>query len=269
MSISLPKTKHHSLCIWLLTTCIALHCGLSRADTSTFESLQLATEDYAPMNYFEAGQFKGISIDLLHEVWKLEGLDAKPEILMYPWARAYKELQRQKNFLLFAVARTPHRESLFQWACPIIKTRYILLGLKSANIQIDEARDILKYRVGTIRADVSEQELIENLPGAQRIIVSNTSMRPNLDLLDKGRIQLIAYDELGAATMLSNADRSIHDFQKAFTISQSQTCFAFNPSTDRSTVKRFQEHLSTLQQNGKYQEIVQRYYSPSHLRVRN
>lgn len=269
MSIILHQSYPGVALACLITFYSVLFSSCSTANTSSFASLHLATEDYAPMNYFEAGQFKGISIDLLHEIWELEGVGSAPEILMYPWARAYKELQQRDNFLLFAVARTPHRENLFQWACPIIKTQYILLGLQSANIQIAQANDILRYRVGTIRADVSEQELIENLPGAQRIIVSNTSMRPNLDLLDKGRIQLIAYDELGAATMLENAGRSIDDFKKAFTISQSQTCFAFNKSTDGSTVKRFQEHLKTLQKNGKYQEIVNRYYAPSNADIQN
>lgn len=232
----------------------------TQAQESPFLNLQLATEDYAPMNYFEGGRFKGISIDLLTLIWQRESIKTAPEIVLYPWARAYFELQNRPNFMLFAVARIPSRESLFQWACPIVDTHYILLAKKSSQIKIYSAADLEHYTIGTVRSDVSEQALLSILNKPFNIL-SNTSMRPNLELMDKGRVQLIAYDELGANQMLSNAERNPDDFESVFTVADSQTCFAFNPNVPEHTVARFQAHLRTIVASGEYQAILDRYYS--------
>lgn len=229
------------------------------ATESPFTHLQLGTEDYAPMNYFENGRFKGISIDLLTQIWKREGIHAAPEVVLYPWARGYYNLQHQSDFLLFAVARIPVREKHFHWACPIVDTEYILLAKKSANIQIKSRSDIAKYTIGTIRSDVSEQVLLAVLTQPINIL-SNTTMLPNLELMDKNRVHLVAYDKLGARNMLLNAGRNPEDFVNVFTVAKSETCFAFNKDTDIKIVNHFQEHLDSLVADGSHQKILTKYY---------
>lgn len=244
--------------VWVFIPLILLS-PFCLATESPFTRLQLGTEDYAPMNYFENGRFKGISIDLLTQIWKREGISAAPEIVLYPWARGYFNVQNQSDFLLFAVARIPVRENLFHWACPIVDTEYILLAKKTANIQIKTRSDIAKYTIGTIRSDVSEQVLLSVL--SQPInILSNTTMLPNLELMDKNRIQLIAYDKLGARNMLRNAGRDPEGFENVFTVAKSETCFAFNKDTDIKIVNRFQEHLDSLVADGSHQKILTKYY---------
>lgn len=243
----------------LMVLCCIGCASVVKAKQSDFLDLQLATEDYAPMNYFEDGTFKGISIDLLKLIWQREGLTREPEIVLYPWARAYFELKNRSDFVLFAVARIPSRESLFQWACPIVDTHYILLARKSSKINIDSIDDLENYTIGTVRSDVSEQALLSILNEPFNIL-SNISMRPNLDLMDKGRVHLIAYDELGASKMLLNAGRDPEDFQSVYTIADSQTCFAFNKHVDKRILDRFRSHLHAIVEDGQYQEILSRYY---------
>lgn len=238
--------------------CSLLHCG-AMAHQSAFLSLHLATEDYAPMNYFEDGTFKGISIDLLKLIWKREGITEPPEVILYPWARAYYDTQQRTNAVLFAVARIPSRESLFQWVCPIVSTEYILLAKKTSQIAIRSAADLELYTIGTVRTDVSEQALLSILSEPFNIL-SNTSMRPNLDLMDKGRVHLIAYDKLGARQMLLNAGRNPEDFASVFNIADSQTCFAFNKDTNSNIVTRFREHLNAIVASGEHQRILDKYY---------
>ena len=245
----------------LLLSCFA-NCGY--AERSNFLDLQLATEDYAPMNYFEQGMFKGISIDLLNLIWQREGISNEPEIVLYPWARAYFELKNEPNFVLFAVARIPSRETLFEWACPIVDTHYILLAKKSSKIKINTIDDLENYTIGTVRSDVSEQALLSILNEPFNIL-SNISMRPNLDLMDKGRIHMIAYDELGANKMLSNAGRNPEEFESVYTVADSQTCFAFNKNVDPDIIARFRQHLNAIVKEGQYQEILSRYYGPNQL----
>lgn len=258
--IPIKQIVHRFTMALILLLLSATH-GL--AQQSSFLDLHLATEDYAPMNYFERGQLKGISIDLLNLIWQREGISSEPEIILYPWARAYFELQNEPNFVLFAVARIPSREPLFQWACPIVDTQYILLAKKASDIEINSIDELQPYTIGTVRSDVSEQALLSILNEPFNIL-SNTRMQPNLDLMDKGRIHLIAYDKLGAGQMLRNAGRNPDDFERVFTIADSQTCFAFNPNVPKQTVARFQTHLSEIVASGEYRTILNRYYGKQH-----
>ncbi|BDX08435.1 substrate-binding periplasmic protein [Planctobacterium marinum] len=254
-------TTINQLTIVVMLCCIA---SPTLAERSNFLDLQLATEDYAPMNYFERGVFKGISIDLLNLIWQREGITNEPEIVLYPWARAYFELKNEPNFVLFAVARIPSRETLFEWACPIVDTHYILLAKKSSKIKINSIDDLENYTIGTVRSDVSEQALLSILNEPFNIL-SNTSMRPNLELMDKGRVHMIAYDKLGANQMLSNAGRNPEDFESVYTVADSQTCFAFNKQVDPDIITRFRQHLQAIVEDGQYQEILSRYYGPKQL----
>lgn len=232
--------------------------SLARAEQSPLLDLILTTEDYAPMNYEENGQLKGISIDLLHAIWKKEGIATAPEVALYPWARGYFDLQKRPNFVLFAVARIPSREKLFHWACPVVDAQYILLARKSSNIQIESVADLSQYTIGTIRSDVSEQALLSVLSQPFNIL-SNTRIQANLELLDKGRIQVIAYDKAGAQNMLRNAGRDPDNFVNVFTIAHSQTCFAFNKVTDMAIIEKFRAHLKQIVDSGEHQKIVDRY----------
>ena len=258
--MSLLRTTMRNYLAALLVICSS--ASNVQAKKSDFLGLQLATEDYAPMNYFERGMFKGISIDLLNLIWQREGITSEPEIVLYPWARAYFELKNEPNFVLFAVARIPSRETLFEWACPIVDTHYILLARKSSKIKIDSIDDLENYTIGTVRSDVSEQALLSILNEPFNIL-SNTSMRPNLELMDKGRVHLIAYDKLGANQMLNNAGRNPEDFESVYTVADSQTCFAFNKNVDPDIIARFRRHLHAIVEEGQYQEILSRYYGPN------
>lgn len=232
---------------------------LAKISYASFLELEIGTEDYPPMNYIEDGQLKGLASDILREVWALEKIDTPPEVLLYPWARAWEELGHTPNFLLFSVAKTEPRTPDFQWACPIFEARYVLLAPKKSNIAITSAHQLSNYIIGTIRADVSEEALLDQLSHRNNVI-SNTLMLSNLEMLDRGRLDMIAYEQLGAAPMLRNAGRNPQDFETVFTLGESKTCFAFSKKTDKRIVSRFQQHLTNIVASGSYQKIVNRYF---------
>lgn len=61
------------------------------------EDLTYMTENYPPQNYInEFGLVQGISVTLLKEMWK-EMDCPEQEIHVYPWARAYINIQTKKD----------------------------------------------------------------------------------------------------------------------------------------------------------------------------
>ncbi|MGM0643831.1 MAG: substrate-binding periplasmic protein, partial [Thermodesulfobacteriota bacterium] len=129
--------------------------GLSFAMSA--EELNYYTEDYPPYNYEKDGKLTGISVETLKLVWEEMGVSPQ-EIELVPWARGYNKLKKSEGTCLFATTRTPAREDLFKWACPVAKgSRNVLIAKKDRNISIDSIEDANQYKVGAIRDDVAEQ----------------------------------------------------------------------------------------------------------------
>jgi polar amino acid transport system substrate-binding protein len=248
---------HRMLCLLLLL----LHGMLAAQQSSVPElgALRYLTEEYPPFNYQHGRQVEGISVDLLRRIWQRTGTPGQP-IELLPWARAYHELKLYPDTVLFAVAKTIDREPQFKWACPIVSTRYVLFAPKASGITITTAADLNDYTIGTIRADVGEQALL-SLIEERLNILSNVTMRPNLDLMDKGRVHMIAYDESAAAEMLTEFGRDPNDFEVIFPIITSQTCFAFNRHTDDTVVQLFRHHLSVITNNPDYQKLIKKHFN--------
>ncbi len=238
---------------------LLLLVSIAEAQASQLEDLHYITEDYPPFNYQEQGKLKGIAIDLLHLVWQREGMQAQ-DIDILPWARAMHLLKHSDNAVLFAVAKTPQRTDDFKWACPIVETRYVLFAKKRAKYKIDNVSQLEQYTIGTIRADVGEQALMAVLDSPVNIF-SNVSMAANLDMLERGRIQLVAYDELAAGAMFRRFGYDPADFEVVFPITDSTTCYAFSKNVPDSTIATFQGHLNQIVRQDGYQSLVTEYFA--------
>jgi polar amino acid transport system substrate-binding protein len=79
------------------------------AHTAQIPTLRYITEESPPDNFTEKGGLKGVSTEVLHEIWKLMGV-AKQPVEVLPWARAYREAQDIPNTVLFSIIRNTERE---------------------------------------------------------------------------------------------------------------------------------------------------------------
>ena len=89
----------------------------------------MLTEENAPFNFTEDGALKGIAVDLIVAAMKDAGSEVSPaEIQVVPWARGYDAARNQPGTMLFSMARTQERESLFSWVGPIYKAQIGLVA---------------------------------------------------------------------------------------------------------------------------------------------
>lgn len=245
--------------IWL---CIALPylfipCW---ADGASFEELRYTTEIYPPYTFGKDGKPSGISVELLEMVWAELGV-TKQRIDILPWARAYHDILNHDNRVLFGVAKIPSREKLFKWACPIISTRYALFTNKPERDYISSSKELEAYQVGTIRSDIGEQLLLEMLDFNVKI-ASNVSLEANLEMMERGRIDLFVYDEKAAAKVIKQFGYDPYNYKPIYRFPDTMTCFAFSLSTDDSLLTRFQQALSKVVSTEAYKQLFQTYLYP-------
>ena len=76
------------------------------------ESMDWMTEQYPPFNYRdeEDGQLKGITVDILMEMFRKAGVGTtRDQLRILPWVRAYKALLEKPSRALFSTTYTVQR----------------------------------------------------------------------------------------------------------------------------------------------------------------
>ncbi|MFQ2241092.1 substrate-binding periplasmic protein [Aeromonas dhakensis] len=239
-------------CIWL---CWALWLVPGWAA----ETLQVVTEDYAPYNYLEEAEVKGLGTEVVEAMLEEAGFEYSLDI--YPWARAISLARSRPNVLIYSISRFPEREAQFQWIGVIARIDFHVFALAKRDdikpfSQLSQAR---AWSIGTVRNDALEQYLISrNFSNLQR----NNNHEANLLKLLMGRIDLwpvsqeTAYYYARQAGYGSSTLKIVHDIED---FTGGDLYVAASLKTSPEVVKRLQEALATIKQNGIYDGIVKRY----------
>jgi len=218
--------------------------------------LDYMTEEYPPYNFTENGEQKGVSVDLLREIWAIMG-EKPAKVSFMPWARAYRDIREKKGMALFNMARTPEREDLFQWACPITTARFMLFARAGSGVVLNSRDDISRYAVGVIRDDISEI-LVKKYGGGARV-ESVADMGLNMKKLDAGRIDLVAYSEEAFPEYLRANGLEEDHYKAALLLDEIPICFAFSKDVDAQFLDRFRAALKALSDAGRVRELLARY----------
>ena len=232
------------------------HIPLTNAQS--IDDLVFYTEDYPPYNFNEDGKIKGISIDLLVEIFKLTGSQlGRNNITLIPWARSYQYVIKKKNTVLFSMTRTTERENLFHWVGPIAPSNMVLIAKRSRKINIDSVDDIKKYKLGAIRDDIGEHLLRKIIGPEQKIFLTNHGVN-SAKQLNSGRIHLWSYEENVAFWFIKKAGFNPNDFEIAYVIEKGSEWYALNKDTNPFIVKEMQKALDQVGETNR-NKIIDKY----------
>lgn len=245
------------------TLCLALLFVISSSNlfAQSLDDLILITEEYPPFNFTEHGTEKGISTDLLVEMLKRNGTSHdRADIGSLPWARGYNVALNTEDVLLYSTTRTAAREKLFKWVGPIISSEIVLFARKDRQISLSRIEEINQQglRVGVVLNDVGEQILLEK--GVERSKIYRYNKGIHLaEMLEKGRIDLLAYGKLVTLWNLKTLGFSPQDYEPVYTLKKADYYYALNPKTDDRIIAQLQTTLDQLKKSGALDEIIKRY----------
>ncbi|MCK6261658.1 ABC transporter substrate-binding protein [Vibrio sp. ZSDE26] len=238
-------------------------CSVGSA--SELNDLNFLTEEYPPYNYSNGNEIQGIAVDLLIEASVIAKSEIqRKQISMKPWARAYRTTLITDDTVLFSTTRTKLREHLFQWVGPVSTTKIVVIAKKTSNIEVTEATDLIQYRIGVIRDDVGEQLLTEL--GVPRDSLQESSYaRTIAGQLEKGRIDLWAYEENVANWWISQAGFNTDDYESVFVLQEGELYYAFNKDVENILIEKLQQAIDKVKTNvnndglTQYDAIVNKY----------
>lgn len=247
-----------SLLTLLLGLALTLATGVSvAADKNGAPDLVAYTEEWAPYNFSEGGEIKGISSDLLRAMCAEAKLQC--ELNIVPWARAYALVLNTPNTLVYTTARKPFREKLFSWVGPILPRTTWVYGRANAERTLRGPKDMPLHRFGVVRGDASVQDLLDaGVPQAS--LMTDSSNAAALRMLHSGWVDAYIDTEIGLAWTLKSTGIPASAIVPLFPFNEGgHYYFAINPKSDPELGAKLQRALDLLRKNGRFEAIVRSY----------
>ncbi len=220
-------------------------------------AFDLMSEENPPYNFSDAGgKPSGMVVEVVREI--LKEVKHVDNIKILPWSRSYKMIQEKPNKALFAMSRLEKREKLFKWVGPVASSNMVLYAKKDSNITINSLSDIkqMNLKIGTYNNDAGDIYFREKgFESVESVHDDNL----NIKKLLKGRIDLWSVGEVQGIAKAKKINLA-GKIKKVFTIRSSDLYIAFSKETKTSEILKWQDALFMLQKNGKYQEILDKYY---------
>ena len=222
------------------------------------EPLVFLSEQNAPVNYEDSSRSPaGFSVELLHLMWQ-QMSESPKKIHFFPWARAYYIAQTKTNTVLFATSRTPDRENMFKWVCPISESNVVLVHRKTDRFNLASAINPEKVTIGVVRADIAEEIVIAKMQSRVQLIKAG-NIEQTLQLLKAGKVDMIAAYEPVLYNAMERLGVAQADYKKDMVLQRMTDCYAFNRSTSDSVILQYQQALTAVRQTPKYAELKKRY----------
>lgn len=227
------------------------------------KKLTIVTHDFPPFSYQHAGQYRGMSVEILYAV--LGKMQFKQfEIVSLPWKRALKEGQKPGH-LLFPFARKPNREIRFDWVAKAGPRKISLFKLRDRR-DIQTARENAFYKefsvaslIGTAYSKALEDQ------GFKKRHQSNTPMQSVL-MLARERVDLVLEDDAVFYHSLKSYNAGLFDHEKISAekvthfSKASDRWFAFGKGSDQQLVEGFKLAYQQLKAQGVIEGITKRYF---------
>ena len=224
-----------------------LACFPFQAMSSNIDDITWITHNYPPYNYKDSeGKAIGSAVELVNKILlKANSKNTKNDIQVFPWARAYYELQNNKNYALISTSRTAERENMFKWVGPIGPSKIVAYTKKDKKIIIKSSSDLEKYTTGAVNDSAPHKALMAANQKAK------VELTPNIDeslkKLESGRIDLVVGDEKVLQYLVTQAGLDYHNYEPVYTLKEVDYWIAFNEQTSSDTVNFIQETLNSLE----------------------
>lgn len=226
------------------------------------QDVSIVTEDWAPYNYSENNEIKGVVTDIVKAVMQRTGLDW--ELRVYPWARAYKMAMEGENVMIYSIFRLENREQLFKWiAVPGLSVNmYLFKPRHRTDIQVKTIDDVKAYTVGVTRDTSTHHFLLAQGFEENRNLIPLPSEKQNILMTMPGvkRTDFSTGDVLSLARWLQLSELPPDYLEKQVFLFKEDIYFAFGLKTKDSVVETVRRAVDELAAEGGLERILENYY---------
>lgn len=224
------------------------------------EPIRVVTEELPPYNMTINGKPGGMATEVVQAV--LEEIGEQPSIQSMPWARAYDTALNGRNVLIYSIARTPAREALFNWVCPIAPGHWFLYSTQP-NLHLSDLAQARQYQIATVKDDAGEHYLRSQGFEIGKHLQSSNHYDLNYEKLRMGRVDLWIVNKTNADYILrqqgQNPAKTLYPVLDLGNLDGAELSIAFSRDTSAATLARFRQGLQAVRQSGRLEAIYARW----------
>ena len=225
-------------------------------------TVQLFTEVSPPHSYGTGRdttrQVTGASVELVNEIQKRVGYVNK--INLSTWTDAYTPPQYLPNSAVFTTARTPKRESLFQWVGPLCTFRACFYTLAGSGITIETIAQARALKsVGTPKEWYTNDYLTQN--GFTNIVSTAVTSQEAFNQLFNGEVEalLMTADDMEWLAEARGVPLTVVTKHIEALIMDGYIAFSLN--TPATLVQQWQTSLNAMKADGSFEIIRKKWFT--------
>ncbi|HIE1389023.1 TPA: substrate-binding periplasmic protein [Pseudomonas aeruginosa] len=237
----------------ILLIVFALWSAIARA-----ENYRVFTEEWAPYNYLEDGELKGVVTEVVKSI--MDVTRDEFEITLVPSMRASYALKMRPKSIMFSMFRTGDRERLYKWVGPIVDVSIYPYQLSYAKNRVASFEDLLGVDKITTRSGGLLPRLLRQ-KGFENLDESASESEQLYLMLLAGRSAVIVGDsEAGMRYYMHKLNAPLSAVRRIpVELFSSSLYIAFSPDCDDVLIKSWSRALEELRKSGKLVEIQKRY----------
>lgn len=242
------------VCVWGMS-CMALP---ARA-----VSFRVVTEDAPPFTYRVGDELAGPALPFIDKLMQSAGLPYTHHV--YPWARSMALAQHAPNVLIYALARTPERESRFHWIGELVDLHVHLYGMVGRkSLQVASMEQARQLRIGVINKDVrldwfkanGFSELTPSSVGGLDLSENNDV---NMLKLRRGMVDAVPVSRIAMQTYCRQQKLDCGQFRPLYPLPVTMSLYlAASKNTPYEHVNTLRYHYRKLVQNGTHHQAFAR-----------
>ncbi len=216
-------------------------------------------EEFPPYSFADGqGRPSGYSVDLAREMLARAKLEGHFEFSS--WPRVMLRARNEPNVLVPAIVRLAEREPQFHWLGQISTRHGMLFRLRSRkDVQPRNLAEAKAYRIGVIKDDVSERELLALGLRLGHQLDRCADYPSLLRRFFAGHDELLALNQQLAPLILKQYHFDAQLIEPVLKFSDSRPSMALSLATDEALHQRLQKAWDAMRQDGTVAAIAARY----------
>lgn len=111
---------------------------LANGEENTVEMIM--PEDMPPASMKDNSEYPGLCIEIFQAICHKAGFQAK--VTYEPWVRAQETVKTGKNLVIMGLGKTPQREKMYQWICPVYSTEWAFVSINGKAYDLKSAKSL-------------------------------------------------------------------------------------------------------------------------------
>ncbi|MFZ6745703.1 substrate-binding periplasmic protein [Undibacterium sp. JH2W] len=233
----------------------------SQAQLATEGQVKWVTAELPPFMWLQHNIPQGYAYELITAM--SAQLGRKPDMTIYPWARAVKMTKDGQNYGVFPLDRTMDREASFKWLIHLGSAPNRFFGKRSnitgsVNIETATLEHLRGLRVGIVRGSSLEKELhAQNF----RNIQYEKDYQSLLKLLQLGGLDAIYSGYSIMTSAIEEYGFRLEDFTTGLSMGSAELYMATSLGLNEDEERAWRKAYEIVQKDGTVQKLRKKYFS--------